>query len=123
MERAYDFEYPDDNIVRTQEDEIYRAIDEGDECNFGEVFVTDGRVRAFDLEILEDDKRFFPVYNPYFTIREEVTSEYPGISDVFAPISEKLNNETLQRLNAAVDVDGEPAEDVARRFLRENGLL
>ena len=61
MEKAYDFEYPNDNIVRTQEGQIYRAVEEGDECNFSEAFVTDGRVRAFDLEILEDDKQFSPV--------------------------------------------------------------
>src|SRR5829696_5224000 len=123
MEKAYDFEFPNDNIVKTQEGEIYRAIDEGSKCNFGEVFVTDGRVRAFDLEILEDDKQFFPIYNPSLTVREEVMNEYPGISDVFAPISEKLDNETLQELNAAVDVHGHSAEDVAQQFLRENGLL
>jgi osmoprotectant transport system substrate-binding protein len=123
MEKAYNFEFPNDNIVKTQEGEIYRAIDEGGKCNFGEVFVTDGRVRAFDLEILEDDKQFFPIYNPSFTVREEVMNEYPGISDVFAPISEKLDNETLQELNAAVDVHGHSAEDVAQQFLRENGLL
>ena len=123
MEKAYDFEFPNDNIVKTQEGEIYRAIDEGGKCNFGEVFVTDGRVRAFDLEILEDDKQFFPIYNPSLTVREEVMNEYPGISDVFAPISEKLDNETLQELNAAVDVHGQSAEDVAQQFLRENGLL
>ena len=123
MEKAYDFEFPNDNIVKTQEGEIYRAIDEGGKCNFGEVFVTDGRVRAFDLEILEDDKQFFPIYNPSLTVREEVMNEYPGISDVFAPISEKLDNETLQELNAAVDVHGHSAEDVAQQFLRENGLL
>jgi osmoprotectant transport system substrate-binding protein len=123
MEKAYNFEFPNDNIVKTQEGEIYRAIDEGGKCNFGEVFVTDGRVRAFDLEILEDDKQFFPIYNPSLTVREEVMNEYPGISDVFAPISEKLDNETLQELNAAVDVHGQSAEDVAQQFLRENGLL
>jgi osmoprotectant transport system substrate-binding protein len=122
-EKAYEHEYPNDNIVRTQEGQIYRAVDEGDECNFSEVFVTDGRVRAFDLEILEDDKQYFPVYNPSLTIREEVTNEYPGISDVFAPISEKLDNETLRELNAAVDVDRESAEDVARQYWRKNGLL
>jgi osmoprotectant transport system substrate-binding protein len=123
MEKAYNFEFPNDNIVKTQEGEIYRAIDEGGKCNFGEVFVTDGRVRAFDLEILEDDKQFFPIYNPSLTVREEVMNEYPGISDVFAPISEQLDNETLQELNAAVDVHGQSAEDVAQQFLRENGLL
>jgi osmoprotectant transport system substrate-binding protein len=123
MEKAYDFEFPSDNIVKTGESEIYRAIDEGDRCNFGEVFVTDGRVRAFDLQILEDDKQFFPIYNPSLTVREEVINEYPDISDAFAPISERLDNETLQELNAAVDVDGKSEEEVARQFLRENGLL
>jgi glycine betaine/choline ABC-type transport system substrate-binding protein len=87
------------------------------------VFETDGRIRAFDLMLLEDDKNFFPVYNPSLTVREETMDQYPGISDVFAPITEELDNETLQELNAAVDVDGESAEAVARQFLRENGLL
>jgi osmoprotectant transport system substrate-binding protein len=123
MENAYDFELPEENIVKMQEGEIYEAIDDGGKCNFGEVFATDGRVRAFDLKILQDDKHFFPIYNPSLTVREEVLKQHPRISDVFAPISEELDNETLRELNAAVDVDGESAEAVARQFLRENGLL
>ena len=50
-------------------------------------------------------------------------AEHPGISEVFAPISEDLDNETLRGLNAAVAVDGESAEDVARQFLRDSGAL
>jgi osmoprotectant transport system substrate-binding protein len=123
MEKAYGFQFPDGNIAKTQEGEIYRAVDEGDKCNFGEVFVTDGRVQAFDLEILEDDEQFFPIYNPSLNVRQETIDEYPGIADVFAPISEKLDNETLRELNAAVDVDGKSEEVVARQFLRDNGLL
>ena len=38
---------------------IYAATDQG-ECNFGEVFTTDGRIKALDLTVLEDDKNFFP---------------------------------------------------------------
>jgi osmoprotectant transport system substrate-binding protein len=123
MEKAYGFEFPKDNIVKMDEGEIYKAIDEGDKCNFGEVFATDGRTKALDLTVLEDDKQFFPVYNPSLTVRKEVMDEHPGIADVFAPISKKLNNETLQELNAAVDVDGESEEVVARQFLMDNGLL
>jgi len=44
-------------------------------------------------------------------------------SEDVAPISQELDNETLRSLNAAVAVDGEPAEDVARQFLRESGAL
>ena len=123
VERAYDFELPNDNIVELEEDRIYGAIDEGGRCNFGEVFITDGRIKAFDLTVLEDDEQFFPFYNPSLNVRKEVTDEYPGIADVLAPISEKLDNETLQRLNAAVEMDGKSEEAVARQFLKENGLL
>jgi osmoprotectant transport system substrate-binding protein len=36
---------------------------------------------------VEDDDRFFPIYNPSLNVRKEVIDEYPGIVDVFAPIS------------------------------------
>ncbi len=124
MEEAYDFEIPDENIVKTElGEEIHQAVDEGEECNYGEVFATDGRIKTLDLTLLEDDEQFFPTYNPSPTVRKEVMDEYPEIADVFTPISTKLDNGTLQGLNAAVDVDGESPEDVARQFLRENALL
>ncbi|MGH3088427.1 MAG: glycine betaine ABC transporter substrate-binding protein [Rubrobacteraceae bacterium] len=123
MEEAYDFEFPDENIVEMEEDEVYAAVDEGEQCNFGEVFQTDGRINALDLTLLEDAEDFFPAYNPSLTVRREVIEESPRIADVFAPVSEELDNETLRELSAAVDVDGESEEDVARRFLRENGFL
>jgi osmoprotectant transport system substrate-binding protein len=123
LEKAYDFKIPDDNIVRMNEDQIYKAVDEGEKCNYGEVFATDGRIGALDLMLLKDDKNFFPIYNPSLTVRKKVMDEYPEIADVFDPISKELDDETLRDLNAAVEVDEESPEDVARRFLRENGLL
>ena len=123
LEEAYDFEIPPDNIVKMGLSQIHQAIDEGDKCNYGEVFATDGQIKALDLMLLEDDEQFFPIYNPSLTVRKEVMDDYPELVDVFAPISEKLNSETLRDLNAAVDVDGESPEAVARQFLRENGFL
>ncbi|MBA3702721.1 MAG: glycine betaine ABC transporter substrate-binding protein [Rubrobacteraceae bacterium] len=123
LEKAYGFEIPDDNIVKMEEAQIYKAVDEGDECNYGEVFATDGRVRALDLTLLKDDKDFFPVYNPSLTVNKQVIDENPELAEVFAPITQKLNSEALQDMNVAVDVDGKSEEAVARQFLRENGLL
>jgi len=123
LEKAYDFEVPDDNVVEMQEGRIYKAIDAGEKCNYGEVFATDGRIGALDLTLLKDDKDFFPPYNPSLTVSKEVMDQYPEIAEVFAPISKKLNDETLRVLNAAVDVGGKSPKDVARGFLRENGFL
>jgi glycine betaine/choline ABC-type transport system substrate-binding protein len=38
-------------------------------------------------------------------------------------VSAKLTNDALQGMNGAVDLQHQKPADVARRFLRENGLL
>ena len=39
------------------------------------------------------------------------------------PIADALDEATLRELNARVDVDGEPVEQVARDFLEQEGFL
>jgi osmoprotectant transport system substrate-binding protein len=64
VEKTYGFEFPDDNVIKIDEGIIYTEVDKGGKCNFGEVFITDGRIAANDLTVIEDDKAFFPKYNP-----------------------------------------------------------
>jgi osmoprotectant transport system substrate-binding protein len=123
MEQAYDFEFPKENIVKIDEGLIYQQTDKGDRCNFGEVFQTDGRISALDLELIEDDKSFFPIYNPALNVRKDVIEEYPQIAELFAPISKKLTTQELQALNAKVDVDGQLEDQVAEEWLSENGFI
>jgi osmoprotectant transport system substrate-binding protein len=123
MEKAYGFEFPKENIVKIDEGLIYQQTDKGKQCNFGEVFQTDGRIEALDLELVEDDKSFFPVYNPALNVRKDVIDEYPQVAKLFAPISKKLTTEELQKLNAKVDVDGQLEDQVAEEWLKENGFI
>lgn len=123
LEQAYGFQFPQNRISIMQEGVIYDATDKGNECNFGEVFATDGRIEALDLAVIEDDKAFFPVYNPSLNVRQDVAEETPELRDLFAEIAEKLDNETLQRLNAAVDVEGQSEVEVAENWLREEGFI
>ena len=121
MEKAYGFQFPSENVVKMDEGQIYQATDEGNRCNFGEVFATDGRIAALDLKVIEDDKNFFPLYNPALNVRKEAMD--PKIEKLFAPISEKLDTQTLQKLNAQVDVEGQLPEEVAEQWLSENGFV
>jgi osmoprotectant transport system substrate-binding protein len=123
MEKAYDFEFPKENIVKIDEGLIYQQTDKGEQCNFGEVFQTDGRIAALDLELIEDDKSFFPIYNPALNVRKDVIEEYPQIAELFAPISEKLTTDELQKLNGKVDVQGQLEDQVAEEWLSENGFI
>ena len=123
MEKAYDFEFPKENIVKIDEGLIYQQTDKGKQCNFGEVFQTDGRIEALNLELVEDDKSFFPIYNPALNVRKDVIDEYPQVAKLFAPISKKLTTEELQKLNAKVDVQGQLEDQVAEEWLKENGFI
>ena len=123
MEEAYDFEFPKENIVKIDEGLIYQQTDKGEQCNFGEVFQTDGRIAALDLKLIEDDESFFPIYNPALNVSKEVIEKNPQIAKLFAPISEKLTTDELQKLNAKVDVQGQLEDQVAEEWLSQNGFI
>ena len=124
LEQHYGFEFPADAVqTLDQEALIYPAVGSGRACNFGEVFRTDGRSPALGLRLLEDDQDFFAVYNPALTMRAELYQDYPELRQLFAPIAAALDDQTLQGLNAAVDVDGRPVADVVQEFLLEEEFL
>jgi osmoprotectant transport system substrate-binding protein len=123
MEKAYDFQFPKENIVKMSEGLIPQQIDTGKRCNFGELFQTDSRVVKLDLKLLEDDKSFFPIYNPALNVSKEVIEKNPQIAKLFAPISKKLTTEELLKLNAKVDVQGQLEDQVAEEWLSQNGFI
>ncbi len=124
MEKTYGFEFPKENIKLFDTGVVYTETDKSEECNFGEVFITDGRIPALDLTVIEDDKKFFPVYNPALNVRQEIYDEYgEQLDQVFTPIAQAMENDTLAQMNAAVDVDGELPEDVAEEWLTKNGFV
>ncbi|MEJ7815032.1 MAG: glycine betaine ABC transporter substrate-binding protein, partial [Rubrobacter sp.] len=123
LERAYGFQFPEENLIEMSVDAVYNATDEAEICNFGVVFTTSGFIRELDLHLLEDDKAFFAVYNPALTVRQDVFKQYPQLRKIFALISKELDTETLRKLNYAVDVQGESPERVARTWLRENDFI
>lgn len=123
LKAAYGLNAPDSNVALLDTGVIYTATQKGDDCNFGEVFQTDGRIPALDLVVLEDDKEFFPVYQGAFTLKQSTLDEYPAIADVIAEISPLLTTEEMQKLNAKADVDGDDPEDIATDWLKEQGLI
>ena len=123
IERTYGFEYPAELLVTLPaEGGIYEEVDRGARCIFGEVFLTDGRINANDLVVLEDDKGFSTTYHPALNVRRQVLERHPQLQELFDEIAARLDNDTLRDLNAQVDVGGRRPDEVARRFLDANGF-
>lgn len=123
LKAAYGIDVPDSNVTLLDTGVIYTATEKGEDCNFGEVFSTDGRIQALDLLVMEDDQKFFPVYQGGLTMEASLVEEYPAIADVIAEVAPLLTTEKMQELNARADVDGEDPEDIAIDFLTEEGLI
>ncbi|MFN3340217.1 MAG: glycine betaine ABC transporter substrate-binding protein [Dietzia sp.] len=123
LAEAYGFDADAVPVPIMQPGIIYQATATGRECRFGEVYTTDGRVKGLDLVVLEDDQRFFPVYNLATVVRGEFLDAHPEIEEVLAPLVEVLDNEVMVELNMRVDVDGDDPALVARDFLVDRGLV
>ena len=91
--------------------------------NTAMVYGTDGGIVAASLKILEDDRHEQPVYAPVPLIREPVLNAHREIAAIVKPLMESLGTDTLQRLNARVQIDGESEQSVAEDYLRAKGLL
>ena len=123
LEKAYGFSLPDDLITEVDLGIVFTAVPSGDPCNFGEVFETDGRIPANELVVLEDDQDYFVSYEVAMTVNEEVLAESPELEEVLGPIAEALTTEELTLLNSQVDVDGLPADAVAKKWLEDKGMI
>lgn len=119
---AYGSSVPATNVRQMSTGVVYNATASG-KCTFGEVFTTDGRIKALDLHVLSDSKKFFPNYNPAVTVREPVLRAHPELTALFAKISPRLTTDIMRDLNSKVDVDGDDPVFVARDWMRSQGLI
>ena len=122
LQKKYGLRIPKDRIKRLDTGLIYSQTGNG-VCTFGEVFTTDGRVEGLDLLPLEDDRKFFPIYQAALNLRGDLLKEHPEIERVMKPVADKLTTREMQRLNARVDIEGVLPDKVAREWLRDEGFV
>ncbi len=122
LEQMYGFEFARENVKRMDTGLVYQALKEK-QVDVGLVFATDGRIPAFNFVVLKDDKNYFPAYALTPVVRKQVLDANPKLAEYLNALSAKLDDATMARLNASVDVDKKTVEDVAKTFLKEQGLV
>jgi osmoprotectant transport system substrate-binding protein len=88
-----------------------------------DAFSTDGRIAAFNLKILKDDKKFFPPYYAAPIIRADVLQKHPEIRDALELLAGTLDEKEMAKLNAKVDLDKQDPKTVAKEWLQSKGLI
>jgi osmoprotectant transport system substrate-binding protein len=123
MSKKYGMTVPSSNVKMVDTGVVYTETKKGQSCNFGEVFTTDGRISNLNLRVLKDDKSFFPIYNPALTVNGDTAAKYPSLTKILEPITAKLDDETIRKLNERVDVKGEPVAQVAADWMKAEGFI
>lgn len=122
MQERYGFEFGRRNVKRMDQGLTLPSLNQG-EVDVAMTTATNGRIPALDLTVLEDDRQFFPNYALAPVVRQDTLEAHPELAAQLNILSGLLDDATMARLNAQVDVERETVEDVAAQFLEEQRLL
>ncbi len=127
FEKTYGFKLKQDQILvlaggNTAATER-AAAEQTSGVNTAMAYGTDGALAALGLTVMEDSKGAQIVYNPSPVVRAAALEKHPQIRAALEPVFASLDLATLQRLNAAIAVEGQEAKRVAEGYLKEKGFL
>jgi len=101
----------------------YKSLDTG-KSDGAVVFTTDGQLQGAKYTVLQDPKNIFGFQNVAPVVSKKVlAAEGPAFAATLNSVSALLTTEAVQKMNAAVDLDKRKPADVARTFLKANGLV
>lgn len=98
---------------------VYQAVASG-KMDVVLAYTTDGRIQAFDLKVLEDDRRFFPPYDASPVVSNEVLKQHPELKTSIEKLMGQISTEQMQQMNYEVDAKLKEPSVVAKEFLEEH---
>lgn len=95
---------------------IYPALAEGQvDVIAGDA--TSALIEALQLTELEDNRHYFPPYDAMPVVRTATLLRYPAVGRALARLAGRISNAEMRAMNAAVDLQHRPVQQVAREFL------
>jgi osmoprotectant transport system permease protein len=82
------------------------------------VYTTDPEVRRLGLVLLEDDRGAFPPYHAVLVFRADLDRRAPGALAAARRLEGRITESAMASMNARVQVERAPPEEVAAGFLR-----
>ncbi|MCI4664801.1 MAG: hypothetical protein MRY74_08770 [Neomegalonema sp.] len=118
---SYSFKFPKSQIKVMNVAETSEALRER-RAEVAIVYATDGKIPAYDLEVLEDTEKVFTEHYIVPVVRADALKAEPKLRAILEKISRALDTATSQDLHYRVDVIGQPIPAVATYFITSKGL-
>ncbi|NQW38593.1 MAG: glycine/betaine ABC transporter substrate-binding protein, partial [Cyanobacteria bacterium] len=81
---------------------------------------TSGLIPALKLQVLLDDRHYFPSYDAVPVFNAASLERHPELVPVLENLAGRISAATMQQLNAAVDLDHQSPELVVRRWRQDH---
>ncbi|WP_417480892.1 glycine betaine ABC transporter substrate-binding protein [Maricaulis sp.] len=91
---------------------MYGAVRDG-QVDLISAYTTDGRIAAFDLQVLDDPARILPPYDAVILLSPRAAA-LPGLAEALAPLLDAIDGDAMREANRRVDLEHEtPAQAAA----------
>ena len=90
---------------------MYQAVANG-EVDLITAYTSDGRIAAYDLAVLTDDKAAFPPYDAVLLLSSDAAADEALVA-ALKPLIGAIDVEAMRRANLLVDVEGQTVEHAA----------
>ncbi|MCR8632472.1 glycine betaine ABC transporter substrate-binding protein [Paenibacillus radicis (ex Xue et al. 2023)] len=122
FESVYDLDIPRENVIVSDTKLFAQAVKESRvQATIG--FSSDGRIDAYGLVELEDDRHFFPPYNPAPVVKDPVLKQNPRIEPLLTGLTNQLDHDKFKAYLYKADVLHEDVTELARQYLLDTGLI
>jgi glycine betaine/choline ABC-type transport system substrate-binding protein len=108
---GYEFETRPDGLRGLQEGQVDMIA----------ASATDGLIAARDLQVLDDDRNYFPPYQAAIAVRRDALEQWPRARAALDELAGRFSDEMMRRLNYSVDGEHRSVESVAREWLQGLG--
>jgi osmoprotectant transport system permease protein len=99
---------------------MYQALAEG-EVDVISAFSTDGRIAAYDITLLEDERGVIPPYDAIVLVSRKLAEDRPAVVEALRGLLGAIDADAMRRMNLAVDGEGLSPAEVAAGFLADLG--
>ena len=120
--KKYQLHFQRDQVWTMNQGLMYSALN-NKEVDMIIAYSTDGKIKAFNLKTLKDDKKFFPSYSAAYLTRSKVLKKRPELKRAFKDLEGNISEEEMISLNHQVDQLKYELSQVARNFLIKKNLL
>jgi osmoprotectant transport system permease protein len=104
------------NVSRMEHSLTYQAVAQ-DAVDVIDVYSTDAKIRKFNLRVLEDDLRYFPVYQAVWVARKDFVDRYPEQWQALRRLEGRIDEASMLDMNVEADIDKESYARIAADFL------